>query len=211
VDVDIWYTVQRAINIYDHWQINDLIKLILDRWEELRTDPERFVRERLADYVGIPPSMRNSWGEFWYGFWDRLAPDINQIRVNPTYWVTSKIGNALADVTEFLNDPIGKIVAWLNAKAEWFSGFLTEPWRKIVELARRVDEDVYQFLINPRGRLMSWLNSWLGLPAGFWSDPLSGFLDWSIWALSAKFALYRDKLYMRGHELLQHILEDEYW
>lgn len=211
LDVDLWYTVQRSISIFDHWEINTLIGRIWSDWDQFRNDPVYYGRKMVLRSINRDQGYAITWEAWRRQVLDALLPDLQRFLDDPGGFVRGALTNVLADVSAFLADPMNKIVSWLNNKAEWFSGFLTDPWRKVVELSRRVDEDVYQFLINPRGRLMSWLNSWLGLPGGFWSDPISGFLDWFVWKISANFAVYRDRLYMRLHELIQHVLEDEYW
>ena len=211
LDVDLWYTVQRSISLFDHWTINELIGRVWSEWNDFRNDPVYYGRKKVLQSLDRDQGYAITWGAWRRQVLDALLPDLQRFLDDPGGFVRGTLSDALASITAFLNDPMTQVVNWLNAKAEWFSGFLTDPWRKIRDLARRVDEDVYQFLLDPRGRLQSWLNSWLGLPGGFWADPRSGVLDWLIWHWSANFAVYRERLYMRVHELLQHVLDDEYW
>ena len=210
-DVSLWMAVAGFQDLFEGWGLADLLDRLWWWWREFRDDPQRYIRERLADWLEIHPSMRLSWREFWYDFWDRYAPDINQIRANPVYWVTSKLDQVLAGIREFFADPVSKIVDWLNRRAEWFSAFLSDPWRRVLTFAQNFNAEVYEWLTRPVERLRDWLNYWLGLPGGFWEDPIRQFVYWVLGNLSHQFARYRDTLYLWMHELLMHVLEDEYW
>ena len=210
-DIDLWLAIEHIRDVWDGWGIEAILSRVWWWWREFRDDPQRYIRERLADWLQIPPSMRLSWQEFWYAFFDRFAPDINRIRSNPSLWVRDRLGDVLSSINEFLNDPVGRVVDWLNQRAEWFSVFLREPWKKIRDWATNFNAEVGAWLTEPLGRLRDKLSDMMQLPAGFWSEPLRYVVDWVIDALGRYVIIYRDTLYRKVHDLLLEIIEREYW
>lgn len=210
-DARLYWAIENVYDLWEGWGLQGILDRVWWWWRSFRDDPGSFIRDRLADWLEIHPSMRGTWREFWYDFWDRYAPDINRIRGNPGLWVRDQLGNVLSSINEFLNDPVGRIVAWLNQRAEWFAAFLAEPWKKIRDLATNFNAEVGAWLTDPVGRLRDKLSDMLELPPGFWSEPLRYLVEWILDALTRYITLYRDTLYRKVHDLLFEVIEREYW
>lgn len=210
-DKELWFTKERIRDIVEDGGIRGLLQNLWGEWQELTSDPARWVRMMIVRPLGWGGWYANSWESLFQRITEQFFPTINDLLRDPRGWVLARVGDFMTGVNDFLNRPVEKIIEWLNARAEWFGAFLRDPWQKVLDWAQARNYALWQWLGDPVLQMQTNIENYLKLPHAFWNDPVGVGVRWAQDTLLSYIARNRHEFMEWLDRTITDILEREYW